>query len=203
MSNLIPSIGSKGVYRLAEPFNTLIKDIAYTCIAVRRLTDFIIAGRDPKVLYYTKHGIDDSIWDRDSSDPEVCIITLRSDSGQFVYVPSTFILSYPNLNGVPYTTRVLGINLGAIPDSMDLSPLYNSISNLIRDKIGINSTVKSVAISNTKLKTKEEHDTFENARLQLVQSSQTERSRIIELEALVDKLKQTNNALEQYIKDNI
>lgn len=203
MSNLLPSVGAKGTYRLAHPFDILIKDVTYTCIAVRRLSDFVMKGADPKVLYYDKNGLDDAIWVRDSKDTEVCIITLKSDSGQSIDVPSTYLLSYPNLNGVPYTARVLGISLGAIPDDMDLSHLYTQMSNLVRDVIGIDSTVKSVAISDTTLITKEDHDTYEVARLELIQSSQTERSRVIELEALVNKLKQNNQALEEYINELI
>lgn len=203
MTNLIPSIGAKGIYRLLPPYDTLVKDIAYTCVAVRRLQDFVTIGRDPKGLYYDPHGIDESIWLRDSSNPEVCIVSLVSDSGQWIYVPSTYILSFPNLNGIPYTVRVLGISLGAIPDSLDLSNLYTNMTNLIRDTIGVESEVRSVVISDTKLIPKVDHDALEVARADLIQGSQTERAKVLDLERQNSVLRDTNQALEQYIRDHL
>lgn len=202
MSNLIPSLGAKGIYKVSEPFTTLVKNIAYTCIATRRLSDFVSIGRDPKALYYDPYGLGDAIWARDSKDRDVCIVSLQSDSGQIVYVPSSFILSFPSLNGIPYTVRILGINLGAIPDSLDLNSLYGYMHDLVRDTLGVESEVKSVAISETKLMSKEQHDSLELARLDLINTTQTERSRIIELERLVTTLQEQNSALEQYIIDN-
>lgn len=203
MANLIPSIGAKGTYSLRSPYDVLIKDSTYTCVAIRRLSNFVGTAKDPKRLYYDPYQPDDVAWEQDSNDPEVCIVSLRSDSGHVLEIPSTFILSYPNLNGVPYTVKVLAINLGAIPDSLDLSNLYTEIKNLVRDTVGIESEVKSVAISDTKLKSKEDHDALESARVDLIVSSQTERARRLELERQNQALRDNILALETYIKDNL
>lgn len=203
MSNLIPSIGAKGKYRLHSPFDVLIKDVAYTCVAIRRLTDFITMGRDPKELYYDPHGLDDTVWDEDSSNPEVCIVSLRSDSGLWLYVPSTFILSFPDINSIPYSVRVLGVSLGAIPESLDLSNLYTNMIDLVRDTIGVESEVKSVVISETTLLPNDTHETLEIARNDLIESSQTQRATIIELHRQLDALRDTNHALEEHIKTRL
>lgn len=203
MANLIPQIGATGKYQLLEPFDAQVKENAvYTCIAVRRLNDYVSIGRDPKALYYDANGLSDGIWERDSRDPDVCIVTLVSKAKQTIYVPTTYIASYPDLGGIPYTVRLLGINLGAIPDTMDLSNLITSIENLVKDTIGIESTAQTVAASETKIISQEDHETIEQAREDLITIDKTDRATVLELQATVQAQLTQIQELEQYIVEH-
>ena len=203
MANLIPQIGATGKYQLQTPFDAQIKENAvYTCIAVRRLGDFVSIGRDPKALYYDANELGDNAWERDSLDPDVCIVTLVSKAKQTIYVPTTYILSYPDLGGIPYTVRLLGINLGAIPDTMDLSNLITSIENLVKDTVGIESTAQTVAVSETKIISQEDHETIEDARLDLITVDKTDRATVLELQAIVQAQLTRIQELEQYIVEH-
>lgn len=204
MANLIPQLGATGIYTLIDPFDAQIRSgVTYTCVGVRRLTDFVTIGRDPKTLYYDANELDESIWERDSNDPETCIISLTSKSGQWIYVPSSFIASYPDIGGVPYTVRVLGINLGAIPDTLDLSNLLTNVQNLVKDTIGVDSVAKTVAASDTKIISKEDSDAIESARQDLITINQTDRARVLELETLVQTQKDQIEALQDYIENHL
>lgn len=202
MSNNIPQLGASGIYTLASPFdNQLRENVAYTCIAVRRLTDFTQVNRNPKILYYDANGLDSSIWERDSLDPEVCIITLVSKSGQWIYVPSSFITSFPDIGGIPYTVRLLGINLGAVPDNLDLSSLLTSVENIVRDTIGITSTCKTVAASDTKILSYQAHHDIEVARLNLIEEDKTDRGIRLDRDETILALRAQITALEDYIEN--
>lgn len=203
-NNFIPTIGAAGLYRLQAPFDTLlIAKTSYTCIAIRRLADFVAFGGDPKADYYTKYGVDDDTWTRDFNNPEVCIVSLQTTSGAQVYVPSTFILSYPNMGGVPYTSLVLGINLGPIPDKLNLSNLYTSMVNLVRDTIGINADVRSVAVSETELILQADHEALEVARQALIQTSATDSAKLLEMSTKLDNANTKLAQAEAYILANI
>ena len=204
MANLIPQIGATGVYKLIAPFDSQLREgIPYTCVAVRRLNDFITNGRDPKSLYYDPYELPDSIWERDYLDPDTCIVSLTNKSGQWIYVPSTFIVSYPDIGGIPYTVRILGINLGAIPDTLDLSNLITNVQNLVKDTVGIESVAKTVAASETKIISKEDADAIESAREDLITIEKTDRARIMELEALVQSQRTQIEALQDYIESEL
>lgn len=200
MSNMIPQIGATGKYQLRAPFDTQVKEnVLYTCIAVRRLSDFIENGRDPKALFYDANGLTDNDWAHDSADPDTCIATLSTKAGQWIYVPTSYIVTYPDGGGIPYTVRILGINLGAIPDTLDLSNLMTSIQNLVKDTIGIDSTAQMVAASETKLLTKEDSDAIESARLDLVTVNKTDYATNIALQNLVQDQVGQIEALQDYI----
>lgn len=204
MASMTPQLGARGKYQLQSPFDTqVVASASYTCVATRKLIDFTEVSRDPKILYYDANNLDPSIWIRDSQDSSVCIVTLVSDSGQWIYVPSTFIIAYPDLGGIPYSVRILGINLGAIPDTMDLSNLQSSIQNLVRDTVGIQSTAQSVVCSDVKILSQEDHDTIETARQSLITNSQTDRAANLASQQTIIALRAQITALEDYIENHL
>lgn len=204
MKHLLPAIGAKGLYRLRAPYDRLLTvGVDYTCVAIRKLSDFDMNREDPKAQYYDPYFDDTLVWDTDSLDAQTCIVSLVSDTNQFVYVPSNYILAYPNINGIPYTVKVVGANLGPLPDEMDLTILFNRIKDVIRDTIGIQTEVLPVVISEMSLVSKEQHDTLLAARQALINETTTERARILELENQLVQLKEHNSALTTYIQTEL
>lgn len=200
--NLIPFIGSVGKFELIAPFNNdLHPNSLYTCIATRRFADYTQTGTDPKVLYENK-GISDA-WTTDFNRGDVCIVTLQSSGGHIVNVPSTYIAAYPSAGGVPYTSLVLGISLGALPDGLDLSNLYTSMQNLVRDVIGVTSEVKSVAVSETTYVSQVDHNALTIARQDAIASSDTDRARALRAEDALATAQNKIAILEQYIRDHL
>lgn len=123
----MPPVGASGVYVLDSPFNTkLLTNTSYRCDAIRRFNDFYEMGVDPFEEFYSPAGLGKERFDADIATNTV-IVSLVSQNNHWVYVPSSFIRSFPNVNGVSYTSLVLGVTLGAIPNYMDLSGLYTAI----------------------------------------------------------------------------
>lgn len=200
---LIPPVGTSGVYKLASPFNTLLQaNMSYRCDAVRRIADFLEVGLEPFVEFYEPRGLTKAAYDLDLQN-QVCIVSLVSAGGHWVYVPSTYILSYPDINGVPYAVMVLGLELGAIPNYKDLTGLKQAIANLTRDTIGITPTVREVAISAVQKLSQADHDALENAREAAINNSQTDRAKLFAAQAELTALRQQYSELEAYINANI
>lgn len=197
---LIPPVGTSGIYKLASPFNTLLQsNMSYRCDAVRRIADFLELGFDPFEEFYAPRGLAKEVYDLDLQN-QVCIVSLVSTGGHWVYVPSTYILSYPDINGVPYTVMVLGLELGAIPNYKDLTGLKQAISNLTRDTIGITPTIKEVAISAVQKLSQADHDALENARVVAINNSQTDRAKLLATQAELAALRQQYDELEAYVR---
>lgn len=196
MSQFTPSVGVRGLFNLKPPFDSqILPNTAYEVKAVRTLDDLISSsGIDPKDLYYTHNGLDDQ-YDADVQDG-VSIVSLAADA-EWIYVPSSYILSMPDQGGIPYTVLALAVMLGPLADSFDLSYLKTSMADLVQATIGITpGEVRTVALSSTTNVSQAEHDRIEAARQALITESDTDRAKLLAMTAERDALAQKVQELE-------
>lgn len=200
--SLIPPIGTAGIYQLKAPFASHLQpSVSYRCDAVRRVSDMVEAGIDPFAEFYETNGIDESKYNQDLLN-NVCIVSLVSAAGHWVYVPSSYILSYPNVNGVPYRVMLLGVELGPIPDYMDLSVVKSSVADVVRDTIGITPQIKEVAISPIQNFSQNDHDVVEANRQAAILSSPTWKAKYLDIERRFTALQQAYNELAAIVQNN-
>ena len=200
MSNYIPAVGVSGIYTLLPPFNTaLTENLSYTCTAVRRLGDIIAAGGNPLNEYYLTKTLTAEIYKQDVAN-DVCIVSLQSPGGQMVFVPSSYIKSYPDIGGVPYSVIAMAINLGAIPTDMDLTYISSQVVDLVKDTIGIDSEVNLVEIASPSLLTYDDSKALEIARKAKIATTMTDRALYLDVSAKLASARQKIAALEAYIK---
>jgi len=149
---LTPSIGTTGVYTLAEPFNTLLlPGVQYTCQAVRTIADLTASGIDPQSTYYTPVGLTPAQYQTDVANG-VLIVSLQSATGTMAYVPNTYVTAFPAAGGVPYTVIALAMSLSAIPNALDLTAIKQLIVDAIQDTVGVPGVVvQEVQLSPTTL----------------------------------------------------
>jgi hypothetical protein len=200
---LIPPVGTSGIYKLASPFSTqLQQNMSYRCDAVRRISDYIEADIDPYTELYVPNNISKAQYDQDLLN-QVCIISLVSAAGHWVYVPSTYIIAYPDLNGVPYTVIVVGLEIGAVPNYRDLSGFKRALADLTRDTIGVTPTIREVVISAEQKLSQADHDALENSRNMLITNSQTDRARLLAAQTELAALRQQYAQLEAFVQSNM
>lgn len=201
--SLIPPVNVSGMYTLANPFNQdVVPNTPYTCIAVRKFADIIKKGEVPYDLYYAPKGLSAQQYQTDVNAGE-CIVTLRSAAGQFIYVPTSYILSYPNQSGVRYTGIALAVELGPIPDSADLSAVKTRITNVVRDTFGITPGIQQVAYTDTVLKSAADHAAIEAARVANITDNMTDYAKWKQAEQTVIAQANKIAQLEAYIKANM
>src|SRR5574343_232964 len=115
-----PLVDSAGTFQLKAPFDNLMTtDAIYVCRSIRSINDYLALGENVFEKFYEPLDIDLEIYQDDLKN-NVKIASLQSGIGEWIYVPCSFIEAAPSLNGVKYVSLVLGISLGAIPDSMNL-----------------------------------------------------------------------------------
>lgn len=171
---IIPNIGQSGFYSVKAPFDQFINaDEVYTCKAVRFIGDYIALNEDPKTLIYEAYGLTDTDYEADVAD-NMYIVSLCSESGQWLYIPARYIASYPTMNGVRYHTMMMGVGLGAVPVDMDLSAIQTMVSNLIMDNLGITPAINLVQLSKPILVDRVNADKIEAARLIRAQQKKTD-----------------------------
>lgn len=200
MASPTPTIGLKGRYSLKAPFQTE-PGILYTCAALRRFVDLRNLGKDVYDTYYAPFDLDQSTYETDRKNNEV-IVTLVSSETAPVYVPSSFIQSYPSLDNVPQQHVVLSVSLGLLPDTIDLTFAKQQVAAAVSDVTGVEPEVfVNVAPTDGDL-THEEAEAAAVARDEAVKKRTTDYARNLELENQVQTLTQRLTICEEILRQN-
>lgn len=202
-NELLPDINAKGIFSLRSPFSALIPpQTRYAVKGIRKLSEIIASGIDPFLLYYQPNTLTQTDYDNDTAI-DISIVSLSSEVGQWIYVPSSYIISYPDVNGVVYTSLILGVSLGSVADIVPLDALKTSITNLVKDFLGILCEIKEVAVSPPAIIPYTQHVQIENARTVLKGTNQSDKAKYIDV---VNKLNASTARiieLENYIKTKL
>ena len=194
-------VGQTGNFQLLNPFDTTLKtELQYTCIAIRKIKDYILDGVDVYTEIYKKMEISNLVYDEDVKNNS-SIIHLQNDLGEIVRVPERYFKDVPIADGVLYNVKVLGFSLGPLPKDLDLSYASQKCKELLLDILGVNSTPKVIIVSTDKVVSYEEDVIAVAAREALRGTSNTERSKIIDLQNRLATATSKIMALEDYIKE--
>ena len=199
----LPDIGSVGTFTLKAPYDTLIKNkVSYRCKSIRLLSECIADGLDPFSFYYESMGLTQADFNVDLENDE-SIVSLQTDNGEWLYIPSSYILQFPNMNGVVYRAMMLGVSLGAIPDTMKLDALKTVMSNLIVDAIGITPVIKEIVVSVPAIVSNADHVLIENARTSRISLNMSEAAQLTKANQDLNQARQRISELENYIKTRL
>lgn len=202
MAVIMPKIGAKGIFKLIAPYDQLlVPNTHYSCVAIRGLSDIIGAGGDGYLDYYEKYSITKEQFQTDLNN-NVCIITLQDGNGNLVYVPHLYIDGFPEVNGYVYNNIVLAIDIGQIPEYLNLSVIKDKITDVVLENFGINASVKVIVTSNPTIVMNDDHAAIEAARQANIAVQITDHARVLELTAERDLAYSKIQELETYIFNN-
>lgn len=201
MQRITPALMASGKYVLKTPY-VLNPTMEYQCIALRDFVDCYRKGEDVQALYYTPFNLIDGA-NGFSFDAEVAfnvkIVTLKGKDGSLVYVPDSYIQSYPTQSETKYKQVILACSLGVLPDSVDLSELVEEIQGMV---VGITGVEVDVIISSVPLlnsPTEDEHEQLEAIRLGHITITESSKQQIDRLNAKVEELNQTIQLMSQQL----
>lgn len=188
MASPIPKIGTEGKYVLKAPFDTLVNaSVSYKCIAIRRFKDIRASGDDVFRKYYFVHDLSNDVYTRDDLNNEV-IVSLVSDFTSTIYVPSSYIESFPLADTIPYHRVVISCDIGMIADDMNLAALEQNVGNIVSDTIGVTPTVNIHLAPYEGSVDSSAHEAIQNTRNATIKLRSTDYVRVKELETENQKL---------------
>lgn len=200
-TKLLPVVGSRGLYQLIPPFDTLsTQGVEYTCQAVRRLSEMIANNEDPKLSIYTEYGLSDIVYE-DDLKTDAYIVSLQSAKGHWLFVPYRYISSYPSGDAVPYRTVMLQFSVAALPVAFDYSDLMDRVSDTIRHTTGVNVESRVTQTSQVTLVRQAIHEAHELNR-SLNRTGTTYAEQVKQMEREISRLHVQNTLLTEYIKLN-
>lgn len=201
--NYIPTVGSKGVYKLAAPFDQLMAvGEYYICKSVRKISEILANNDDPEKLVYTRYSLDQEIYTQHKTE-DMEIVYLQSEKGHWLYVPASFIQEFPDPNGVIYRAVGISVLLPAIPVSYQLDQLKAEITGVVKDITGLRCTIKQTFTSRPLAVPVEKHEATQQTRAIERALSPDIYSRYRKLQLENDILVAKVQALEQHIRSTI
>lgn len=199
MARVTPPMYSEGVFLLTTPFNAKV-DVAYKVQAIRTFAEISAHGEDPFQLVYFPVGLTRTDYQNDI-DLGAAVITLLSKTEKPIYVPDTYIRSYPDMGSVPYSHLVVSASCGSIADSYDTAVIQQLLAGLLRDRLGITAVVTVGRAATANVVSAEEHVEIERARQAAITQTNTDLSRALKAEDTVAAQLVTIAALEQMLRD--
>lgn len=201
LHKMIPPIRTKGIYKLKEPYSNIIRpNEIYECGAIRYFKDLENNNRNVFKMYYEPYGLTIDKYIKDRNDGQV-LVTLLSAKYPPVYVPSSYIESYPDLNNKNYNKVVLSASLGPLPEDVILEPTIQAMKNVISDFIGVEVEVNVGLMPLTDAVSADQHLDLESVRLGAINNLESDYSRNNKLNELNASLQQKVTLLEKIIKD--
>jgi hypothetical protein len=197
MPRITPPLSIKGTFTLRSPF-VAKPGVAYTVQAIRSFAEIRARNSDPMTLIYTPVGLLKADYEMDLAD-DAAIITLMSPTEKPIYVPDTYINSYPNMGNVEYSWLIASVSLGALPSNFDTTLLKAQIANVVAGTIGVLPVVNIGMAEMTEVVSTETHLQLVAARKGAITMDNTDRSRTLKAEDTVAKQTVHIQTLETYI----
>lgn len=199
----IPYVGMTGKYELKAPYTQLIDpNIEYTCVGVTNLSSYIAEGNDPENTIYLKHGDTSENFNIDLSKNR-CLVTLQTGKGIKLLVPNSALGIVPNADGVRYVSVMLGVQLGVIPDYLDLTQIKQDVSDVIFKHLGVANKTFSTIMGGSLVVEHAKHLNLEAARKIIVSENSSPLLENLTLKDTNLLLNEKVTMLEKFIEDNI
>lgn len=200
MTGLVPPVGTVGRYTVKAPF-TVNNGKVYSCAAVRKFVDVENQGIRLFETYYEPMGLTPQDLAEDRM-VEARLVTLTSETEKPVYIPSTFITSYPNGAYRNYHRVVLAAELGMIPDHIDLTFAIQSMKSVLSDVVGIEPRVVMAVAPTTDQVSSEDAEALEASRTAAIKNRTTDYARRLESEQKILRLQTSLAVAEEILRTN-
>ncbi|UOX39498.1 putative virion structural protein [Aeromonas phage ZPAH34] len=209
MNNIIPSLRSAGKFVAEAPFNQVVDESRfYTVEAIRTIPEMQALKLDLFKLVFEPVGFsqeDYQIQVQTAIDNKAAVISLTSRGKGPVYVLSTFLKSFPVIDGVVYEHIALITSLGACPPSMKekIDNAIEHINNYIKGSFGIDNPNTTIGTIPTRgYVSREDAVAWENSRQLAIIDEPSDAVKIAKLEKENIELKAYIAELEATIINN-
>lgn len=136
IKGLVPNIGSRGKYILKSPWEANT-DLIYRCERISSILDFKLSEEiDVLKDIYLDKGLTKEDYENAIKD-NIKIVTLKSGSKYRIDVPDNYIEKFPDKGFVPYQQQIISINLGLLPNDINLTDTVEKIKELIGGTLNV------------------------------------------------------------------
>lgn len=196
---LTPPINTRGLFTVFSPFVVQMTTV-YRCTAIRTFDVLITQGIDVFEKFYTPLELSEDIYTEDF-DMRASIVTLVSSEGEHLYIPNTFIESYPGMNGLDYNRKLFVMDLGLLPSHLSVANMIPDVVEVIAKVVGVSATCEYVEVPYIQSITQAEHVQLESSRLSAIRGVTPMVQRVADLEIINNEQSDLIEQLTQALAD--
>lgn len=192
-NNIVPSIDARGRFEAEAPFDTVVKeDVYYTVEAIRNIHEMEALKLDLYTLVFKPAGYAAEDYSRVLETARAAgakVLSLLDRSDVATYVLTTFLKSWPLIDGVSYERMCAIVDFGPCPPGMKetLAKEIDHIKSHVEATIGITTTVTIGTIPTLGYVSADQALAYENNRKAKITNNTNDVARARELEALIVK----------------
>lgn len=186
--SVVPSIGMSGIWTLKPPLDTYLPEQAiYTCKAIRSISEYIEQGTDPYDFIYSPLGIPEEDYNDDYNE-NVYIVSLQGEEGSWVYIPVTYIDSFPFTAGIVHERKGLVLSFPLLPSETNYDLLIDKAIEYSELILGVTPETSVVSIGHQYILPEDESDLLLEERRLLMSVTNIDKIYIQKLENQVQSL---------------
>ena len=163
---MIPVLHSSGKYKVNPPYT--LPTVVYSCVGLRDLASLILEGIDAFTKYYLPVGLTEADF-ADATTRNDIIVTL-ANATDIVSIPSYYFSNDSIEPTIDYSTILLAVNLGDLPDSLSLNSLLANVIEVTTATIGIVPIVDIVRKDSSNMITESDSKVLEFNRKNVISS---------------------------------
>lgn len=204
--NVLPSLFSSGSYEADAPFDTVvIKDKYYINKAIRTIEEMRSDEKDLYKAIFAPVSISEDDYPailETLQERNGAIIVLMGLDGSKVYLPSTYLKSFPLVDGVSLERMCLIVDLGPCVPSLaaELGSTQEHIKSYVQAHLGISAEVVLGTVPTIGYVSKEQADTNEITRKNKITETRTDAIIIAQQEATITSQQAYIKQLEDQLK---
>jgi len=188
MDYIVPPINLKGRFKLKAPLDKLINtNVVYKVVKISSIKSLLDELIDVKKLVFEDQGLKEADYVY-ALENDIPIVTLETEGGATLDIPANYISYMPHISGKLFTNKAIIINLGFIPDELDVKFVLDDLKDYIKGTLGIESVLSIEEISGKRLVSYQDYDKYEANRTSNITNKKTCRG----------KLELLNNTLKAY-----
>lgn len=210
MANIIPPTNTVGVWKVKLPY-TVKAQVPYWLIAVRMFEDITRLGMDVYKTYYEQYikegetipGTSEMFTFQGEIDKGARILTIKTEAGETLYIPSTFVEEFPDTDITIYRPMIVSMNLGLFREDTDYSILLQALEETAMANTGVDNVTTAIHVgpSTSGLSTAD-MEALELARQNKMANHETNIEKVIRLEAEIADVRGTLKEATKILKDN-
>lgn len=187
MHYLTPPVNLTGTFNLKTPLTALVNEkVTYTVDSIKSINSLLDEDIDVQKLVYLDQGLttEDYV---SALNNKISIVTLRSEGSSLVTIPEDYLASVPQIVGKIFIQKAIILNIGHVPDELNLDFILEPLKDEILDLTGLNSEAELVDISGQFIESYDNHEAFEITRNTNMSDSTTCKIKLLEAQELLNK----------------
>lgn len=133
-TRITPPFGVTGLWKLRAPYRAKPAK-QYTCTAIRSFVELELLNINIHFNYYAPHELSYDNYRRDL-DIGASLVVLLGTDGERIYVPDTYIESYPDMDIGNFRRFIMSCELGTLPMNTSLDHITSGIASMVQEKLG-------------------------------------------------------------------